>query len=251
MIDASAVSNAHPTGGDFWLDAPQCVKTSDASGGRTALAVQYLAANQQRGRIARYLAPALLAAVLAAVGVVVLNAPGSSTTHPRAGRPAHSSVRHLRPFWTVRPGDTLAQIAQQTGLTVNQLQALNPNADPNSLLPGERLNLWRHPPLPRKARRKPLGPLFWTVRSGQSFGSIAAATGISLATLQQLNPRLHAAALQPGNRVRLRHGAPLGQLLWGPRGAALAAAWRDLPHGASKPQATARHTKARRSAALF
>jgi LysM repeat protein len=121
------------------------VKTSDASGGRTALAVQYLATTQRQARIARYLAPAVLVAVFAVVGAVVLNAPGSSTTHPRAGSSSRSGVRHLRPFWTVRPGDTLAHIAQQTGLKINQLEALNPNADPNSLLPGERLNLWRHP----------------------------------------------------------------------------------------------------------
>jgi LysM repeat protein len=199
----------------------------------------------------RYLAPALLAAVLAVVMVVVLNASGSSATHPRSGASARFRVRHLRPYRTVRPGDTLAQIAVQTGLTISQLEALNPNADPNSLLPGERLNLWRHPPPPRQPHPKPLGPLFWTVRSGQSFGSIAAATGINLATLQHLNPRLHAAAVQPGNRVRLRHGAPLGELLRGPQGAALAAAWQDLARSASPPHATAPHTKARQSTGLF
>jgi LysM repeat protein len=214
------------------------------------LAVQYPAAKQRRGRITRLLAPALLVAVVVAVWVVVRDAPGSFATHPRSGKAAHSDVRHLRPVWTVRPGDTLAQIAQQTGLTINRLEVLNPKADPNSLLPGERLNLWRHPPSLRKPRRKPLGPLFWTVRSGQSFGSIAATTGIDLATLQHLNPRLRAAALQPGDRVRLRHGAPLGELLWGRRGEALAAAWNDLSRGESKPNPTV-HTKARRSIGLF
>jgi LysM repeat protein len=186
-------------------------------------------------------------AVLAAVVVVVLNAPGGSGRHPRAGGSAQLGVGHLRPFWTVRPGDTLAQIAVHTGLTINQLEVLNPNVDPNSLLPGERLNLWRHPPPPGKPRPRPLGPLFWTVRSGQSFGSIAAATGVNLSMLEHLNPRLRAAALQPGNRVRLRHGAPLGELLWGPQGVALAAAWQDLAREASKPQAAA----PRRSTGLF
>lgn len=215
------------------------------------MAVPYPAAKQRRGRITRYLAPVLLVAVLAAVGVVVRDAPGSFAAHPRSGQAAHSSVRHLRPFWTVRPGNTLAQIAQQTGLTIVQLEALNPNADPNSLLPGERLNLSRHPPPRRDPHHKPLGPLFWIIRSGQSFGSIAAATGIDLATLQHLNARLHAAALQPGDRVRLRQGAPLGALLWGPQGTALAAAWHDLARGASRRQGAGPHTKALRSKGLF
>jgi len=42
------------------------------------------------------------------------------------------------------------------------------------------------------------------VRPGESFGSIAAKTGINLATLEQLNPRLKRASLKPGDRVRLR-----------------------------------------------
>jgi hypothetical protein len=45
--------------------------------------------------------------------------------------------------------------------------------------------------------------MFWTVRAGQSFGSIAAATKISIVTLEQLNPSLKPASVQPGDRVRL------------------------------------------------
>jgi LysM repeat protein len=101
----------------------------------------------------------------------------------------------------VRHGDTYAQISEKTGLTIAQLEAFNPNTDPLSLLPGQRLNLWRHPPAPRT---KPLGPRSWTVRPGESFGLIAAKTGISLATLEQLNPGLKPTTLQPGDRVRLR-----------------------------------------------
>jgi LysM repeat protein len=83
-----------------------------------------------------------------------------------------------------------------------ELQAFNPQVDPLNLVPGERLNLWRHPPKPR---RKPPGPMFWVVRPGQSFGSIAAQTRINIVKLQQLNPRLKPSSLQPGDRVRLRH----------------------------------------------
>jgi LysM repeat protein len=102
----------------------------------------------------------------------------------------------------VRPGDTYAEISTKTGLTVSQLQAFNPDVDPLNLIPGERLNLWRHPPKPRPPQP---GPMFWTVRPGQSFGSIAAKTGINIITLEQLNPTLKPASVQPGDRVRLRH----------------------------------------------
>ena len=34
------------------------------------------------------------------------------------------------------------------------------------------------------------GPRFWTVRTGQSFGSVAAHTGINITKLEALNPKL-------------------------------------------------------------
>ena len=107
----------------------------------------------------------------------------------------------MPPYWTVRSGDTYAEISRKTGLTLAELQAFNPDISPDSLIPGERLKLWRHPPKPR---RKPPGPRFWTVEAGQSFGSIAAKTRINITRLEQLNPRLKPNSLHPGDRVRLR-----------------------------------------------
>ena len=163
--------------------------------------MQLAGATQPPGRIPRYLAPAALAALLAAIIVVVVSAAGSSVTHSRSTSLPHTPVRGVPPYWTVRPGDTYAQISQKTGLTIGQLQAFNPQTDPNNLLPGQRLNLWPHPPAPRP---KPPGPRFRTVRTGESFGSIAAKTGINLTKLEQLNPKLKPTTLQPGDRIRLR-----------------------------------------------
>jgi LysM repeat protein len=101
----------------------------------------------------------------------------------------------------VRPGDTYDEISAKTGLSVAQLEAFNPDANPLALIAGQRLNLWQHPPAPRP---KPPGPRFWTVRPGDSFGLIADKTGINLDTLEQLNPQLKNRTLQPGDRVRLR-----------------------------------------------
>jgi LysM repeat protein len=147
----------------------------------------------------------VLLAVAAAV-VLIVSAPPDFLRD--SGATAHQShpvaQRRLPPYWTVRPGDTFAGIATKTGLSIDQLQAFNPTVDAMALSPGERLNLWQHPPKPRQPKPKPLGPMFWTVRPGQSFGSIAAATGVNIATLEQLNPTLKAATVQPGDRVRLR-----------------------------------------------
>jgi len=149
-------------------------------------------------RISHVLAPLAFAAVVVAVVLVVVNAP----THSRPSASASARhARHLPPSWTVRSGDTLMKIAGKTGLSVAQLEALNPNVDPASVFPGERLKLTNRQPKPRP---KPLGPQYWTVQSGQSFGSIAARTGISITTLETLNPRLKPSSLQPGDRVKLR-----------------------------------------------
>jgi LysM repeat protein len=147
------------------------------------------------------LAVAALVTLLAAVVLTVEVSPHGAAKHPRSARAVHARVRKVSPYWTVRPGDTLTKISDKTGLSIAQLQAYNPNTDPHSLLPGERLNLWRHPPGPA---RKPPERRFWTVRAGESFGSIAAKTEINLAKLEQLNRRLKPTALQPGDRVRLR-----------------------------------------------
>ncbi len=111
-------------------------------------------------------------------------------------------IWHARPFSRERRSYIL-QASESSGkitLTVAQLEAFSLPSGPH-LLVATLPNVWGYPPAPRA---KPPGALFWTVRSGQSFGSIADRTGINIATLEALNPRLRPAALQTGDRVRLR-----------------------------------------------
>lgn len=166
-----------------------------------------LTGDRQPGRRwARYFVPVALVVLLVAVVVVALTPRLRLPIHIRLHNPlpaakhAPVAVRHLPPYWIVRPNDTLAGIASKTGLTTAQLQAFNPQADPSVLLAGQRLNLWRHPPRPVV----PVRPEFWTVRPGQSLGYIAEKSGTNLATLEQLNAQLNPNTIQPGERVRLR-----------------------------------------------
>ena len=169
-----------------------------------AATVDHAPRARRPGRIvARLLVPLMILGVCAVVVIIVRSPPQFLRAAPtHAAR--HAPARRLPPYWTVRPGDSLGLIAAKTGLSIDQLQVYNPSVNPNALTPGQRLNLWRYPPRPRTAKAKPPGPMFWAVRPGQSFGSIAAATGINIATLEQLNPRLKPASVQPGDRVRLR-----------------------------------------------
>jgi LysM repeat protein len=160
---------------------------------------------RRSGRLfVRLLAPLVLLAVAAAVAIIVSSPPRFGLHLGSHGSRA-AAERRPPPYWTVRPGDTLAQISAKTGVSVELLQTYNPTVNPLALAPGERLNLWRYPPKPPKPKPKPPGPMFWVVRPGQSFGSIAASTGINIVTLEQLNAKLKPATLQPGDLVRLRH----------------------------------------------
>ncbi len=157
------------------------------------------------GRLSHYLAPVALVVLLAAVVGIFVTIPGRSSSHHRLGGVAHGAIHRVPPYWVVRPGDTLSEVSVKTGLSIDQLEEFNPDADPQALVPGQRLNLWRHPPVPRRPPPPPPGPVFWRVQAGQSYGSIAAKTGINITTLEGLNPRLKPTSLQPGDMVRLRH----------------------------------------------
>jgi LysM repeat protein len=105
----------------------------------------------------RVLAPASLVVFAIALLVVVAlsvsggddrgssqSAAGARTTkqsQSRSGRqPARQAVRPRR-FYTVKPGDNLATIAEQTGVQLDQLRALNPTLDPQGLVSGQRVKL--------------------------------------------------------------------------------------------------------------
>ena len=53
--------------------------------------------------------------------------------------------------------------------------------------------------------RKPKPPArkYWTVRAGDTFGVIARASGVPVATIEQLNPGLSSTSLTIGEKVRI------------------------------------------------
>jgi LysM repeat protein len=104
---------------------------------------------------ARFLAPIALVAFAFALYTVVENArdnggaSSSSATPARTSSPskaakkaaAKTRARHRRRTNHVRAGDTPSSIALKFGITVQQLQKLNPDMDPQALTVGERLRL--------------------------------------------------------------------------------------------------------------
>jgi LysM repeat protein len=110
------------------------------------------------------MAPLALLVALAAVGYVVSSttsdgegtgAGGSSSgteerersgtsTQRSSTTPARTTPAAAEPkTYTVKAGDTLGVIAEQTGVPVVQLIELNPDVDPQSLTVGEQIRLRR------------------------------------------------------------------------------------------------------------
>ena len=106
---------------------------------------------------ARYLAPLAIVAFLVALMVVISssgepateasNGPDAAATPERSeGRESTRSDtrrRTGRKTYRVRPGDTPSTIAERTGVSLEALQELNPDIDPQALTPGQRLRLRR------------------------------------------------------------------------------------------------------------
>ena len=152
----------------------------------------------------RYLAYVIfgaLALLFVVIIYVAVTSLGDDDEDARAGSDRAALQRKLPVYWTVRRGDTYVRIAQKTGLTVDELETFNPYVDPSTIQPGQRVKLRAKVPPPKP---KPLGPKWVTVRTGDSFGSIAAKTGKPIGRLQRINPKLKPTELQPGDRVRLR-----------------------------------------------
>ena len=92
---------------------------------------------------------ALLAIAAVAVAVVVIVSSFKSESKDTTGRngKAHPAKKHKAPqrtkakTYTVESGDTLTAIAHKTGVPVAELQALNPEIDPQILIAGEVLKL--------------------------------------------------------------------------------------------------------------
>lgn len=105
---------------------------------------------RKRSWIARFLALAALVAAVVAIVVVASNTDlHSKSDHKGGGHKAHphkeqqqtKKARTKAKTYEVQSGDTLTSIAHKTGIPLAELQALNPEVDPQTLIAGEVLKL--------------------------------------------------------------------------------------------------------------
>lgn len=106
----------------------------------------------RRRRLARLLAPLALVGCTAALAGVVLSSDviggdEESSEQATEQRPAEARGdnetrrKRTRARYTVRTGDTLGAIAERTGVSVERIQQLNPQIDPQALVAGQKIRL--------------------------------------------------------------------------------------------------------------
>ena len=102
---------------------------------------------KKRSSAARALAAIAVIGGFVLVLVVVVAALSSSgdsgTTQPASTSSSHPTVpaKDVPKVYMVKSGDTLTAIAHSTGVSVAQIQRLNPTVDPQILIAGEKLKL--------------------------------------------------------------------------------------------------------------
>jgi LysM repeat protein len=104
---------------------------------------------KRRNWLARLLALIALFAAIVAIVVVASNTDlhsdsgkkGHQTQTQAAQKKQQKKPRTTKQKYVVQSGDTLTSISQKTGIPVAELQALNPEVDPQILIAGETLKL--------------------------------------------------------------------------------------------------------------
>jgi LysM repeat protein len=82
--------------------------------------------------------------VIVAIGSSVGGGGSGSSGNGHGGKTAHHAAkkrRHIPASYEIQSGDTLISIARETGVPVREIEALNPEIDPQILIAGETLKL--------------------------------------------------------------------------------------------------------------
>ena len=104
---------------------------------------------RKRSWFARFLALVALVAAVIAIIVVASNTNLHSDSNKGKNTANHAKQHKKQPkkprtkakTYEVQSGDTLTSIAQKTGVSLAEIQALNPEVDPQTLIAGEVLKL--------------------------------------------------------------------------------------------------------------
>lgn len=108
---------------------------------------------------------------------------------------------------TIRQGETLSEIAQRYGVSVERLMQLNGLTDPSRVVAGDALVL-RAPTSPRRSGGGGAGGTSVVVRPGETLSEIADRHNVSVERLVQLNGIQNPSQLMAGDRIVISSRPP-------------------------------------------
>lgn len=105
-------------------------------------------------------------------------------------------------FYTVQAGDTLSEIANRYGTTVQELVDINNLANPNLIYPGETLRVATNSTV-NGSETRGTGSITYTVQRGNTLSQIANAYGVTVSHIVEMNDIQNPNLIYPGEKLRI------------------------------------------------
>ena len=139
------------------------------------------------------------------VGQVICIPSGGTTPPPSGSCPAGTQS------YTIRSGDTFFSLAQRFNTTVEAIQRANPNVNPNNLQVGQVICIPSGGTTPPPSGSCPAGTQSYTIRSGDTFFSLAQRFNTTVEAIQRANPNVNPNNLQVGQVICIPSGTTPGK----------------------------------------
>ena len=125
-----------------------------------------------------------------------------SSEIPTVENPNDEEINTQSMFYTVKRGDTLAQIARNFGTTVQELASINNISNPNLIFPGQVLRILTNSTV-NGLETRATGSITYTVRRGNTLSQIARAYGVTVSHIVELNNIQNPNLIYPGQKLRI------------------------------------------------
>lgn len=114
----------------------------------------------------------------------------------------NDSINTETVFYTIQRGDTLSEIANRYGTTVQELVNINGIANPNLIYPGETIRIATNSTT-HGSETRGTGSIIYTVQRGNTLSQIANAYGVTVSHLVEMNNIKNPNLIYPGEKLRI------------------------------------------------
>ena len=103
--------------------------------------------------------------------------------------------------YVIKRGDTFTKIGKEVGVSVSSIQELNPTVDPTKLKIGQKINISTL--VPSNNNHANQDSSVYVIKSGDTFTKIGKTLGVSISSIQALNPTIDPTKLKIGQKINI------------------------------------------------